>query len=477
MGKLTGFKEYKRENPEKRAVEERIKDYKEVYCKFTEDKLNLQAARCMDCGTPFCNWACPIQNLIPDWNDFIYKGEWKKAFERLSLTNTFPEFTGRICPALCEGSCTLGVNREAVSVREIELNIIEKAFEKGWVQPILPKVRTGKNIAVIGSGPSGLAAAAELNSVGHSVTVFERDDESGGLLRYGIPDFKLEKYVVARRINIMKEEGIVFKTNTNVGVDYPACELMKNFDVVVLTGGSTIPRNLNIEGRELDGVHFAVDFLKQQNKRVSKKSIKDKSVTAKGKVVVVIGGGDTGSDCIGTSIRQGAKAVYQYEVMPKPPVERDEKMPWPIFPKTLKITTSHEEGCIREWCVSTKKFLGEKGVLKSLEGVKVQWKNDNGRMIMEEVPGTEFQQPVDMVLLAMGFLHPQHEGLLEELGVKFDARGNVIADENYMTEKEGIFVAGDMRRGQSLVVWALNDGRRVAKSVDEYLMGETSLRG
>ncbi|WP_333859022.1 glutamate synthase subunit beta [Clostridium sp.] len=477
MGKLTGFKEYKRENPKKRSVEERIKDYKEVYCKFTEDKLKLQAARCMDCGTPFCNWACPIQNLIPDWNDFIYKGEWKKAFERLSLTNTFPEFTGRICPALCEGSCTLGVNREAVSVREIELNIIEKAFEKGWVQPVLPKVRTGKNIAVIGSGPSGLAAAAELNSVGHRVTVFERDDEPGGLLRYGIPDFKLEKHVVARRINIMKEEGIVFKTNTNVGVDYPACELVKSFDAVVLTGGSTIPRNLNIEGRELEGVYFAVDFLKQQNKRVSKKSIKGKSVTAEGKVVVVIGGGDTGSDCIGTSVRQGAKAVYQYEVMPKPPVERNEKMPWPIFPKTLKITTSHEEGCIRKWCVSTKKFKGEKGVLKSLEGVKVQWKNDNGRMIMEEVPGTEFQQSVDMVLLAMGFLHPQHEGLLEELGVKFDARGNVIADENYMTEKEGIFVAGDMRRGQSLVVWALNDGRKVAKSVDEYLMGETSLRG
>ncbi|UZQ51357.1 glutamate synthase subunit beta [Clostridium kluyveri] len=477
MGKLTGFKEYERENPKKRAVEERIKDYKEVYYKFPEDKLNLQAARCMDCGTPFCNWACPIQNLIPDWNDFIYKGEWKKAFERLSLTNTFPEFTGRICPALCEGSCTLGVNREPISVREIELNIIEKAFEKGWVQPVLPKVRTGKCIAVIGSGPSGLAAAAELNSVGHSVTVFEREDEPGGLLRYGIPDFKLEKYVVARRINIMKEEGIVFKTNTNVGVNYSTCELLKNFDAVVLTGGSTIPRNLNIEGRELEGVYFAVDFLKQQNKRVSKKSIKGKSVTAEGKIVVVIGGGDTGSDCIGTSIRQGAKAVYQYEVMPKPPVERDDKMPWPIFPKTLKVTTSHEEGCIREWCVSTKKFIGEKGVLKALEGVKVQWKNDNGRMIMEEVPGTEFQQPVDMVLLAMGFLHPQHEGLLEELGVKFDARGNVIADENYMTEKEGIFVAGDMRRGQSLVVWALNDGRKVAKSVDEYLMGETSLRG
>ncbi|KZL89064.1 glutamate synthase [NADPH] small chain [Clostridium magnum DSM 2767] len=353
MGKATGFREYNRENPKKRPVEERVKDYKEIYYKLPEDKLSLQAARCMNCGTPFCNWGCPLGNLIPDWNEMIYKGEWNKAFERLSITNTFPEFTGRICPALCEGACTLGINRDAMSNREIELSIIEKAFKEGFVKPNLPRVRTGKNIAIVGSGPSGLAAAAELNSVGHTVTVFERADEIGGLLRYGIPDFKLEKYVVERRVNIMKEEGIIFKTNTNVGVDYPSEELLKNFDVVVLTGGSTIPRDLKVEGRELKGTHFAMDFLRQQNRRVAGKEILEEEITAEGKVVVVIGGGDTGSDCIGTSIRQGAKAVYQYEVMPKPPEERDDSMPWPTFPRTLKVTTSHEEGCTREWCVNT----------------------------------------------------------------------------------------------------------------------------
>ncbi|SHI30009.1 glutamate synthase subunit beta [Clostridium magnum] len=477
MGKATGFREYNRENPKKRPVEERVKDYKEIYYKLPEDKLSLQAARCMNCGTPFCNWGCPLGNLIPDWNEMIYKGEWNKAFERLSITNTFPEFTGRICPALCEGACTLGINRDAMSNREIELSIIEKAFKEGFVKPNLPRVRTGKNIAIVGSGPSGLAAAAELNSVGHTVTVFERADEIGGLLRYGIPDFKLEKYVVERRVNIMKEEGIIFKTNTNVGVDYPSEELLKNFDVVVLTGGSTIPRDLKVEGRELKGTHFAMDFLRQQNRRVAGKEILEEEITAEGKVVVVIGGGDTGSDCIGTSIRQGAKAVYQYEVMPKPPEERDDSMPWPTFPRTLKVTTSHEEGCTREWCVNTQKFTGKNGVLKTLHGVKVEWKNENGRMQMVEIPGTEFEQKVDLVLLAMGFLHPQHEGMLNDLGVQFDGRGNVITNENYMTTKEGIFAAGDMRRGQSLVVWALNDGRKVAMEVDKYLMGETSLKG
>lgn len=477
MGKATGFREYNRENPKKRPVEERIKDYKEVYYKLPEDKLSLQSARCMNCGTPFCNWGCPLGNLIPDWNDLIYKGEWNKAFERLSLTNTFPEFTGRVCPALCEGACTLGVNRDAISVREVELSIIEKAFKEGFVKPNLPRVRTGKNIAIIGSGPSGLAAAAELNSVGHTVTVFERADEIGGLLRYGIPDFKLEKYVVERRVNIMKEEGITFNTNTNVGVNYPSEELLKEFDVVVLTGGSTIPRDLKVDGRELKGTHVAMDFLRQQNRRVAGKEILEEEITAEGKVVVVIGGGDTGSDCIGTSIRQGAKAVYQYEVMPKPPEERDDSMPWPTFPRTLKVTTSHEEGCTRDWCINTKKLTGKNGILKTLHGVKVEWKNDNGRMQMVEIPGTEFEQQVDLVLLAMGFLHPQHEGMLNDLGVEVDARGNVITNENYMTTKEGVFAAGDMRRGQSLVVWALNDGRKVAQEVDKYLMGETSLKG
>ncbi|WP_411683183.1 glutamate synthase subunit beta [Clostridium thailandense] len=477
MGKVTGFKEYERENPKRRPVKERIKDYKEVYHRLPEDKLSLQGARCMNCGTAFCNWGCPLGNLIPDWNDLVYKGEWYKAYERLSLTNTFPEFTGRICPALCEGSCTLGVNREPVSVREIELSIIEKAFEEGWVKPNIPRVRTGMKVAVIGSGPSGLSAAAELNSVGHTVTVFERANKIGGLLRYGIPDFKLEKYVVDRRLNIMKEEGIIFKTGVNIGVNYGTKHLLKEFDAVILTGGSTTPRDLNVEGKELNGVHFAMDFLSQQNKRVSGSDILAEEISAKGKVVVVIGGGDTGSDCIGTSIRHGAKAVYQYEVMPKPPTERDDTMPWPTFPRTLKTSTSHEEGCVRKWCINTKKLIGKDGVVKKLIGSEVEWKNIDGKLQMTEVPGTEFEQEVDLVLLAMGFLHPQHEGMLKDLGVNLDPRGNVVVDENYMTSKEGIFSAGDMKSGQSLVVWALADGRKIAQEVDKYLMGETSLRG
>jgi glutamate synthase (NADPH/NADH) small chain len=477
MGKTTGFKEYERENPKKRSVEERVKDYKVIYNKLPEDKLSLQGARCMNCGTPFCNWGCPLGNLIPDWNDLVYKGEWKKAYERLSLTNTFPEFTGRICPAPCEGSCTLGVNRAPVSIKEIELSIIEKAFEEGWVKPNPPKVRTGMNVAIIGSGPSGLSSAAELNSVGHTVTVFERANKIGGLLRYGIPDFKLEKHVVDRRINIMKEEGIIFKTNTNIGVNHPSEDLLKEFDAVILTGGSTIPRDLNIEGRNLKGVHFAMDFLSQQNRRINGSEILAEEISAKDKIVVVIGGGDTGSDCICTSIRQGAKAVYQYEVMPKPPIERDESMPWPTFPRTLKTSTSHEEGCIREWCMNTKKFIGEDGILKKLIGSKIEWKNDNGKMQMVEVAGTEFEQELDLVLLAMGFLHPQQKGMVNDLGVKLDPRGNVVTSENYMTTKKGVFSAGDMRSGQSLVVWALSEGRKVAQQVDTYLMSETSLRG
>lgn len=478
MGKITGFKEYKRENPEERAIEERIKDYREVYYRLSEDKLKIQAARCMNCGTPFCNWGCPTENIIPDWNDFVYRNNWKKAFERLILTNSFPEFTGRVCPAICEGACTLGVNREPVSIKEIELNIIEKAFEEGWIKPNLPKVRTGKKVAIIGSGPSGLSAASELNSVGHSVTVFEREDEIGGLLRYGIPDFKLEKHILDRRINIMKEEGIDFRTSVYAGRGkYSADKLIENFDAVVLTGGSTVPRDLKIQGRELKGIHFAVDFLKQQNKRVAGKKLIEDEINAKGKIVVVIGGGDTGSDCIGTSIRQGAKAVYQYELMPRQPLVRDETMPWPTFPKTLKVTTSHEEGCIRKWCISTERFEGKDGWVKSLQGIKVKWKKENGRMKMTSISGTQFNQKVDLVLLAMGFIHPQHEGLLDDIGVEFDARGNVKTDENYMTSKKGIFAAGDMRRGQSLVVWALKDGRKVARQVDRYLMNETSLRG
>ncbi len=488
MGKLTGFREFNRQMPEKRAVTERIRDYKELYIKMPEDKVREQGARCMDCGVPFCTWGCPIGNIIPDWNDLVYKGEWEKAIKRLNVTNNFPEFTGRICPAPCEGSCTLGVNRDAVTVRELECSIIEKAFEEGLIKPNPPKVRTGRKAAVVGSGPSGLAAAAELNSVGHLVTVFERSDKIGGLLRYGIPDFKLEKTVIDRRVKVLEAEGIKFVTNTNVGVNYPASDLLRNFDAVVLTGGSTMPRDLNVEGRELEGVHFAMDFLAKQNREVSGSGAKYDyrgreiqevpSLNAKDKVVLVLGGGDTGSDCIGTSVRQGAKDVYQYEIMPKPPVERDDTMPWPTFPRTLKTTTSHEEGCKRDWNVTTKRFIGENGKVKKVVISRLEWTcTADGRMCMAELPGTEYELEVDLVLLAMGFLHPEKDGMLAKLGVELDQRGNVKTDETYMTNVKGVFAGGDMRRGQSLVVWAINEGRQVAKNVDCFLMGDTALRG
>lgn len=479
MGKVTGFKEFKRQDSSHRPIKERVKDYKEVYIRMSKEELRTQGARCMECGTPFCSWGCPLGNLMPDFNDMVYKSEWKKAYERISLTSNFPEFTGRICPALCEGSCTLGDNSDAVSVKEIEYGIIEEAYKNGWVKPQIPKVRTGKRIAVIGSGPSGLAAAAELNSVGHSVVVFERADKVGGLLRYGIPDFKLEKHVVDRRIDIMGKSGIKFRTSTNAGFDVPTDEILKDFDVVLLTGGSTIPRDLKVEGREgLSGVHFAVDYLKQQNMRNADVKIDGEEITAKDKVVVVVGGGDTGSDCIGTAIRQGAKKVYQYEIMPKLPTKRDDSMPWPLFPRLYKTTTSHEEGCERLFCVSTKKLEGKNGKLESLKGVKVKWeKGKDGRMSMKEVKDSEFNQKVDLILIAMGFLHPDHSGIIDDLKLELDARGNVKTDENFMTSHKNVFAAGDMRSGQSLVVRAMHSGRQVAKSIDEYLMGETSLRG
>lgn len=471
MGKATGFKEYTRKAPEKRPVDERVKDYKEINISLPGDAIRTQGARCMDCGIPFCNWGCPLGNLIPEFNHMVYKGQWEKAYKRLSLTNPFPEFTGRICPAPCEGSCTLGVNRDPVTIEQIEFTIIEKAYEEGWVKPEPPKVRTGKKVAVIGSGPAGLAAATKLNSFGHQVTVYEKDDEVGGLLRYGIPDFKLEKKVVARRVDVMKEEGIKFVTSCEVGKDISAKQLSKDFDAVVLTGGSAIPRDLAIEGRELKGVHYAMEYLTQQNRRNSGKAINVEEINAKDKVVIVIGGGDTGSDCIGTARRQGAKDVYQYEIMPKPPVERDETMPWPEYPRTLKTSTSHEEGCIRDWCISTKKVSGHKGTLKALHGVRVVWEKDsNGRLSMKEVEGSEFVQQADLILIAMGFTNPKKEGLLDELKVDLDPRGNVLTDENYMTSVKGIFAAGDMRTGQSLVVRALNEGLRTAEAIDRYLM-------
>lgn len=478
MGKLKGFMQYKRQTAKKRLIKDRINDSKEVYMDLPEEKLREQGARCMECGIPFCNWGCPLGNVIPDWNDMVYKDKWEKAYNRLVLTNNFPEFTGRVCPAICEGSCTLGINNEPVSIREIELNIIEKAFSSGWTKAVSPRVRTGKKIVVVGSGPSGLATAAELNSVGHDVTVFERDDEIGGLLRYGIPDFKLEKSIVERRVTFMKNEGVNFKTNVNVGVNYLVSKLLVDFDAVVLTGGSTIPRDLKVEGRDLKGVHFAKEFLQQQNRRVANKIIDVDEINAKDKIVLVLGGGDTGSDCIGTAIRQGAKKVYQYEIMPKPPTQRDDSMPWPLFPKTLKTTTSHEEGCLRDWNITTNKFSGKDGKVTTLHASKVEWKKDEkGSFKMTNIKGSEFELKVDLVVLAMGFTQPQHEGMLNDLGVEFDKRGNVLANENYMTSIKGIFVAGDMRKGQSLVVWAINEGRRVSKSIDKYLMHETSLRG
>lgn len=476
MGKQGAFKTIQRKNSSKRLIDERIKDYKEVYIPLIEEEISEQTSRCMDCGIPFCNWGCPLGNLAPDFNEMVYKGEWKKAYKRLSLTSSFPEFTGRLCPALCEAACTLGINREPMSIREIELSIIERAYKEGWVKIKPPKIRTNKKVAVIGSGPSGLAASAKLNSVGHNVTVFEKADEVGGLLRYGIPDFKLEKRIIDRRIEIMVQEGIEFRTKTNVGIDIKTDEILAEFDAVILAGGCTIPKNLNVQGCELNGVHFAIDYLIQQNKRAVGKDIKDYEINAKDKVVVVIGGGDTGSDCVGTAVRQGAKNIYQFEIMPKPPVERDENMPWPTFPRLFKTSTSHEEGCIRDWNVCTKKVSGENDQVKKLHCAKVQWsKEKNGKMIMNEIKGSEFTLDTDLIILAMGFLHPQHEGMINDLGLELDVRGNILTDQNYMTTIPGVFAAGDMRTGQSLIVKAIEEGRSAAKNIDKYLMGETFL--
>ena len=478
MAKPTGFLEFTRELPHKRPPEERLNDYNEFVDRYSAQKLNEQAARCMDCGIPFCHHGCPLGNVIPEFNDAVYRKSWKEAYDILISTNNFPEFTGRICPAPCETSCVLGINQPAITIEEIERHIIEIAFDKGFVQPKVPNLRTGKKVAVVGSGPAGMAAAAQLNYAGHSVTIFERDDEPGGLLRYGIPDFKLEKWVVERRVNIMKEEGITFNCNANVGVNVSINDLLREYHAIVLAGGSTIPRDLNIPGRELNGIHFAMDFLKQQNKRVSEKETTD-DIFATGKNVVVIGGGDTGSDCVGTSNRHKAVSVTQFELLPKPPESRTVYMPWPSYPMLLKTTSSHEEGAQRHWAIATKEFIGdENGNLKALRIVDLEWKysDDNRPAKFEEVPGSETEIPCELALLAMGFLHPQHEGLLEQLEIELDERGNVRASEkNYNTNIPKIFSAGDMRRGQSLVVWAISEGRECARKVDEYLMGHSLL--
>ncbi len=476
MGQIDGFMKFDRELPKSRDTKERIKDYKEIYPALPKEKVKANAARCMDCGVPFCHHGCPLGNNIPDFNDAVYQGRWEDAIKILSTTNNFPEFTGRICPAPCEASCVLGINKDPVTIEYIEKTIAEVAFENGYIKATPPKTRTGKRIAVVGSGPAGLATAAQLNKAGHWVTVFERSDRVGGLLRYGIPDFKLEKSVVERRVRLMEQEGIIFRTNAHVGVNISAQHLQKEFDAVVLTGGASAPRDLPIPGRNFKGVHYAMEFLPQQNKRVAGDRIFSGDILATGKNVLVIGGGDTGSDCVGTSNRQGAKSVTQIELLAKPPLKRSEDNPWPLWPMVLTTSSSHEEGVNRQWAILTKEFLGDNnGRLTGLKVVDIKWAvNAKGKMAFEEVTGTERVIACELVLLAIGFAGAEKGGMVEELNVKADERGN-IATENYMTTQEGIFAAGDMRRGQSLVVWAISEGREAAHAVDLWLMGSSHL--
>jgi len=479
MADPKGFLKYTRELPQSRDPEQRKEDYREIYEEFPQEKTKQQAARCMDCGIPFCHSGCPLGNIIPEFNDAVYQEDWEEAIEILSSTNNFPEFTGRICPAPCEAACVLGINQPAVAIEHIEKTIAETAFEKGYIRPQPPTLRTGKKVAVVGSGPAGLAAAAQLNKAGHLVTVFERNDRIGGLLRYGIPDFKLEKWVVERRVEVMEQEGIRFETNANVGENVDPKDLLKEYDAVVLCGGSTIPRDLNIPGRELNGVHFAMKFLEQNNRRVAGDKIDaNEAILATDKNVLVIGGGDTGSDCMGTSNRHKAKTLTQIELLPQPPKERD-PLTWPNWPMILRTSSSHEEGGEREWSILTKEFIGDgNGNLKAVKLVELEWaKNEEtGRYGFEEIEGSERELPCELALLAIGFVNPQFEGMLEQLGVELDERKNVQA-ENYQTNVDKVFVAGDMRRGQSLVVWAISEGREAAKAVDEYLMGSSALEG
>ena len=472
MGKVTGFLEYTRELPVRRPPADRIKDWFEIYQPFPEPSLQAQAARCMDCGVPFCHSGCPLTNIIPDWNDMVYRGNWAEAVRQLHATNNFPEFTGRICPAPCEAACVLGINEPPVTIKHIEKTIVDRAFAAGIIKPEPPARRTGKRVAIVGSGPAGLAAAQQLARAGHDVTVFEKNDRIGGLLRYGIPNFKMEKHLIDRRLEQMRAEGVKFETNAHVGRNVPVADLRQNYAALLLAGGAEQPRNLNIPGRELKGVHFAMEFLPQQNRRCEGDAVPEEgAILATGKHVVIIGGGDTGADCVGTSHRQGARSVTQFELLPKPPEDRSPSTPWPLWPMQLRVESSHEEGGMRDWSVSTVEFTGDAdGQVRQLHAVRV-----GPPPKFEPAPWSRFTLDADLVLLAMGFLGPVRGGMIEELGLALDARGNIATGTNYMSSVPGVFAAGDMRRGQSLVVWAIAEGRKAARAVDLYLMGETRL--
>jgi glutamate synthase (NADPH/NADH) small chain len=481
VGKITGFLEIDRQDRSSEKPEARVHNYLEFIRPLPPTQVSQQAARCMDCGIPFCHQGCPVNNLIPDWNNLVYRDQWRTASEALHSTNNFPEFTGRICPAPCEASCTLNIIDSPVTIKTIECQIVDRAWEEGWIQPVMAPKKTGKTVAVVGSGPAGMAAAQQLARAGHSVTLFEKADRIGGLLRYGIPDFKMEKHLIDRRMRQMEAEGVVFRTNVEVGVGVSMDMLLADYDAVVLSGGAEAPRDLAVSGRELDGIHFAMDFLTQQNKRVAgdpeSRAAPEGTISAKGKHVVVIGGGDTGSDCIGTSNRHGAVSITQFEILPQPPEKENKMLVWPDWPLKLRTSSSQQEGCERDWSVQTRRAIGEDGKITALECVRVDWQlGDGGQMKLVEVPGSEFTLKADLVLLAMGFTGPRKQGLVEQAGVELDARGNVKAPlTDYKTSKAKVFACGDMRRGQSLVVWAIREGRQCARGVDEFLMGSSEL--
>ena len=478
MGKPTGFLEYERLERSYAPAADRVQHYNEFVIPLEEADLSQQGARCMDCGIPFCHQGCPVNNIIPDWNGLVYQGNWQEALQVLHSTNNFPEFTGRICPAPCEAACTLNIDDNPVTIKTIECAIVDKGWEQGWITPRIAAHKTGKRVAIVGSGPAGMACAQQLARAGHEVALYEKSDRIGGLMRYGIPDFKMEKHIIDRRMAQMQAEGVTFHTETHIGVTTAAKDLLDQFNAVVLTGGSEHNRDLDVPGRELDGVHFAMSFLPQQNKRNAGDSIAPEvSLTARGKHVVVIGGGDTGSDCIGTSFRQGALSVTQLEILPKPPEKENKGLTWPDWPNKLRTSSSQDEGAVREWSVATRSIDGTAGTVTAINCVRVDWQQDDkGQWQMQEIPGSEFQLKADLVLLAMGFIHPLHEGMLKELDVDLDPRGNVQADtEQYQTSIDQVFSAGDMRRGQSLVVWAIREGRQCARAVDEFLMGSSDL--